>query len=237
MMHTPSFPQPQHQISEETSDPAELMQQVRSSHEQLAEQHLMQLSVEQRKRLLSKVFAEDLKTLVHQQTESGHSKGLAAGQAAAETQVRERIADLQQQQRDMKELMERLDISKLTLHESTMEQLYSWAVKACYQVLLYELQEPALLTRQLQTLIKETIAERELILEVSPAQCDLLRPTLLQHPNIGKILPCEALKSWEFRIRLGRGEILSSLPDRLEQLHQLVMQQIHQLSAVTGGQK
>jgi hypothetical protein len=238
---TPSFPRAvaTEQVSE-TLVSNDVMPVVSVSAEKVAEESLLQLSPEERKRLIAHVFADDVKALVHQETQAGRAEGFALGQADAGEKIDKETAELKQQLAEQLEIVtgfiDRFDVDSLTLQETSFEQMYGWAVKACYQVLLCELTDPTILTRQLQTLIKETVAERELILEVHSSQVSVLKPALVLHPNISKVVANEQLKVGEFRLRLGRGEILSSLPSRLDQFHQLILVQLQRWQVDAQGQ-
>lgn len=241
MSLTPSFPRAA--SNEHAAEPAlvtEVLTPEPVSAEQLAEESLLQLSSDERKRLIARVFADDVKALVHQETQAGRAEGFAKGQADASEQIATETAELQQQLAEQLAVVtgfiDSFDVDALTLQETSFEQMYGWAVKACYQVLLCELKDPSILTRQLQTLIKETVAERELVLEVHSSQVSVLKPALVLHPNISKVVANDQLQVGEFRLRLGRGEILSSLPTRVEQFHQLVLAQLHQWQTDAQGQ-
>jgi len=228
---TPSFPRAL--TTEQPAEPvlaSEVTSVVAVSAEEIAEDSLMQLTPDERKRLIARVFADDVKALVHQETQAGRAEGFAKGQAEASEKLATETAELQQQLAEQLQIVtgfiDRFDVEALTLQETSFEQMYGWAVKACYQVLLCELKDPSILTRQLQTLIKETVAERELVLEVHSSQVSVLKPALVLHPNISKVVANDQLQVGEFRLRLGRGEILSSLPTRVEQFHQLILAQL-----------
>lgn len=234
MTFTPSFPK---NLAEGVARPESAQHQDAPQQPTVA-QLLAHMSQAERQKLIASVFADDIKALIKKETDLGYKQGYEAGLEDAEKtvdqQLKEQKALLTEQQHTLSQLIDNWDLTEIMVDSIPISQMYSWAVKACYQVLLCELQEPQLLTRQLTTLMKETVAEQDIIVEVHSAQAEMMKAAVLLHPTIRQVVSNDTLNAGEIRLRLGHGEILSSLPTRIAQLQQLILEQVNRWTSLKG---